>query len=130
MPTWAEIQQHARSTYKLQQDEENFFSLVFSFDGGRTHKIWVRKFAAMETEWLEFRAIVCKFTEMAPKVALRKNADLIIGSLALDADDDYILVHNAPLDSMDLSEFERPLHVIAGTADNLEKAHAEDNDKW
>ncbi len=128
MPTWPEIQQHARHTYKLQQDEADFFSLVFRYDDERTQKIWVRHFSAMDTEWLEFRSVVCRRTELPPEVALRKNADLIIGALALDEDDDYILVHNAPLATMDLDEFERPLHAIAYSADRLEQRFAAD--RW
>ncbi len=130
MPTWPEIQQHARHTYSLQQDEEDFFSLVFRYDDDRTQKIWVRHFSAMDAEWLEFRSVVCRGTELRPEVALRKNADFVIGALALDKDDDYVLVHNAPLATMDLDEFERPLHAIAYSADRLERRFAADNDKW
>lgn len=130
MPTWEEIQQYARSKYTLAQDEENFFSLVFGFDDGRSQKIWVRHFEAMDSHWLEFRSVVCKGAEMNPRVALRKNADFVVGSLALDSDDDYVLIHNAPLETMDLEEFERPLHALSFSADRLEKEYAEDNDAW
>ncbi len=130
MPSWAEIQEYARSKYILQHDEENWFSLIFEYDSGRTHRINVRKYAAFDEEWIEFLAMVCKGNEMPPKVALRKNHDLVIGALALDKDDDYVLVHNAPLATLDLPEFERPLHVIARTADSLEKDYSEGHDDF
>ncbi|MCB9780310.1 MAG: hypothetical protein H6742_17225 [Alphaproteobacteria bacterium] len=130
MPSWEEIQQYARSNYKLAEDEENWFSLVFGYDSGRSQKIWVRKFEAMDGEWLEFRSVVCKLDEMTPIVALRKNRQFVVGSLGLDKDDDYVFIHNAPLDSMDLDEFERPLHVVAHTADQLESQYAAEDDKW
>ncbi|MCB9558298.1 MAG: hypothetical protein H6707_19430 [Deltaproteobacteria bacterium] len=130
MPSWNEIQQYARSKYKLSYDEENRFALVFGLDGDRSQQIWVSKFEAFDEEWIEFRSVVCKGAEMPGKVALRKNANLVIGALALDSDDDYVLLHNAPLGTMDMVEFERPLHVLAKCADDLEKDYSEGSDDW
>jgi hypothetical protein len=130
MPSWAEIQEYARSKYILQNDEDTWFALVFSYDNGRTQKIRVGTFTAFDEPWIEFRSVVCKGAEMPAKVALRKNADFVIGSLALDGDDDYVMVHNAPLATLDPEEFDRPLRVIARTADSLEKDYSEGNDDW
>jgi hypothetical protein len=130
MPSWAEIQEYARSKYILQNDEDDWFALVFEFNSGRTQKIRVQRFTAFDEEWIEFRSVVCKGTELPTKVALRKNAEIVIGTLALDADEDYVMIHNAPLSSLDLVEFERPLHVIARTADDLEQSYSEGNDDW
>lgn len=130
MPTWKDISDYARSEYKLTHDEDGCFAMLFGFKGGRTQLIRVTRFRAFDEEWLEFRSVVCKGHEMPPKVALRKNAKLSIGALALDDDDDYNLIHNAPLRTMDLSEFDRPLHVIAKAADDLEKDYSEGRDDW
>ena len=130
MPTWTELQEYARSKYVLDDDEESFFSLVFKMDSGRTQKIRVRTFQAFDEAWIEFRSVVCKGTEMPPKVALHKNSEFAIGALALDSDEDYVLLHNAPLSTMDPAEFERPLHAISGTADSLEKDYSAGDDDW
>jgi len=130
MPSWTDIQQYARSKYTLAEDNEDIFSLVFRLPSERTQKIWVHKFEAFEEDWIEFRSVVCKFDELSPKIALRKNSSLVIGSLALDGDGDYVLLHNAPLATMDMDEFERPLHIIAHTADDLEKDYSEGDDEW
>ncbi len=130
MPTWEEIQQHARSKFTLQDDEDGYFGLVFGYDSGRSHKIFVRRFEAFDMDWLEFRATVCKGSEMAHAVALRKNLNFSVGALALDGDDDYVLIHNAPLGTMDMVEFELPLSIVARTADELEQQFAAETDKW
>jgi len=130
MPSWSEIQEFAREKFILQNDDDERFALVFSFEDGRSQKIGVAKFTAFDEDWIEFRSVVCKGSEMPPIIALRKNADMVIGTLALDSDNDYVLIHNAPLSSMDMIEFERPLHVIARTADKLEQSHSEGNDDW
>ena len=80
MPTWEEIQQHARSKFTLQDDEDGYFGLVFGYDSGRSHKIFVRRFEAFDMDWLEFRATVCKGSEMAHAVALRKNLNFSVGA--------------------------------------------------
>ena len=130
MPTWEDIQNFARSNYKLSADKDNFFTLVWRFDNDRTHKILVQKFTSFNEDWIEFRAVVCKGTEMAPVVALRKNLQLSIGALGLDKDGDYVLVHNQALKTMDLEEFTRPLQQVARTADKIEAQYSADNDKW
>lgn len=130
MPSWSEIQEFARGKYALSDDEEDYFALVFEFDSGRTQKIRVRRFSAFNEEWVEFYSVICKGTEMPAKIALRKNADLVMGAIALDSDDDYVIMHNAPLGTMDLIEFDRPLHVLARVADELEQQYSEGNDDW
>jgi hypothetical protein len=130
MPSWEDIQTYVRSNYNLSSDKENHFSMVWKFDNDRTHKILVRKFSSFGEDWLEFRAVVCKGSEMAPQVALRKNLQFSIGALGLDSDDDYVLVHNQPLKTMDMEEFLRPLNQVAKTADKIEAEYSGDNDKW
>lgn len=128
MPTWGEIQEYARSKYTLSQDHDEHFSLVFGFDDDRTQLINVRHFNAFDKDWIEFRSVICKEAEMAHKVALRKNDDFVVGAIALDSDGDYCFIYSVCLESMDPEEFELPLHVIARTADKLEKDYAASDD--
>lgn len=124
MPTWGEIQEYARSKYKLSVDEEQRFSIVWAYDNGRSQQIWVRNFQAMERDWIEFRTYVCRAGELKPEVALAKNFGYSIGALAVDSDGDYVMLHNALLATLDPDEFELPLRVLAGTADEIEKDHS------
>ena len=128
MPTWNEIKDYARSKYKLMEDEERYFSLVFGFSNDRSQKIFVRVFDAFDMQWVEFRSVVCHGDKMPAKVALKKNEEFACGALALDRDGDYVLIYNAPLPTMDPDEFELPLNVIARTADKLESEYSGDDD--
>jgi hypothetical protein len=129
MPTWPEIQAYVRGKYKMSKDEETRFAIVFKEQGDRSQMIWVRPFKAHDQEFLEFKSYICKEDELAPKVALRKNAELAVGSLAL-LDTHYALLHNVPLKSMDVEEFELPLHLIAILADQLEKTYSSEKDAY
>ncbi len=124
MPTWREIQEYVRSKYTLNADDDERFSLIWEYDDGRTQLINVRHFNAFDKDWVEFRSAVCKEAEMAHRVALRKNDDFVVGALSIDEDGDYCFVYSACLDTMDPDEFELPLHVIARTADRLEKDYS------
>lgn len=124
MPTWGEIQEYARSKYKLQNDNPESFSLVFAYDDKRTQLIMCRHFTAFDKHWVEYRSPVCKEAEMTHKVALRKNDDFVVGAITLDQNGIYCFVYSACLDTMDPDEFELPLHVVARTADRLEKEYS------
>ena len=127
MPTWGEIQEYVRKKYKLSHDDDESFVLNWKFSDERTQRILVRRFNAFDQDWVEFRSAVCKEGAIPHRVALKKNFDFVIGALAIDADGDYVVTYSHPLASMDIDEFELPLHVIARTADNLEGSYtAED----
>jgi hypothetical protein len=129
MPTWAEIQDYARSKYKLSRDEDNSFALIWAYDNNRTQQIFVRRFEAFDEDFIEFRTPVCKEPEMSHTVALRKNAQFVVGALALE-DGHIFMMHNAPLRTMDIDEFEMPLHVLARTADKLEEEYSSGSDDF
>jgi len=129
MPTWAEIQAYVRGKYTLAKDEEGRFAIVFRERDDRSQMIWVRSFKAFDQEFLEFKSYICKEDELAPKVALRKNAELAVGSIAL-IEQHYALLHNVPMKNMDVEEFELPLHAIAIQADQLEKTYSSERDAY
>lgn len=119
MQSWSALQDYVRSKYKLQDDHEGWFSLVFTVGTERTQLISVRRFAAFDSEWIEFRSAVCREGQMDPKFALRKSAEMAVGSLVLSGDK-YYVSYSVPLQTMQETEFEIPLHVLARTADQLE----------
>lgn len=130
MPTWGEIQEYARSKYKLDDDEAEWFSLVFGYNDGRTQKIRVARFEYRDDEWVEFRSAVCKESDMAHRVALKKNNKFAVGGLALDDEGDYVFLYSACLKTMDINEFEDPLHIVAMTADSIEEEFSSEDDAY
>ncbi|MEM1416202.1 MAG: hypothetical protein AAGH15_14945 [Myxococcota bacterium] len=127
MPTWAEVQEYARSKYKLAEDKENSFKLVFEYQNGRLQAVIVSRFEAMNREWCDFASAACRLDQMAAEVALRKNFQFAVGALCLDRDI-YVVRYSVQMATMDMEEFELPLHVVASTADKLEQEFAASDD--
>ncbi len=125
MSRWNELQTYARSKYRLALDEESKFAVIFAIpdpsrqDGGRTQQIVVSLFRAIERDFIELRTPVCREAELEPRAALLHNSTWSIGALALH-EGMYYLVHKALLKTLDVEEFELPLHAMALHADTLE----------
>jgi hypothetical protein len=73
VPTWDELQDHARKTYTLNRDEESFFGLLWKYDEERSQQITVRRYSMQDQGWIEFRTFVAHEADLNPRVALRKN---------------------------------------------------------
>lgn len=123
MPTWAEVQEYARSKYKLADDRDNSFKLVFEYQNKRLQAVIVSRFEALNRDWCDFASACCQLDQMNPEVALRKNFQFAVGALCLDRDT-YIVRYSVQMATMDMEEFELPLHVVASTADKLEQEFA------
>lgn len=127
MPTWSEIQEYARSKYKLASDDKDSFKLVFEYDNDRLQAVIVSRFEAIDREWCDFASACCKKDQMSPEVALEKNFQFAVGAIALDKDI-YVVRYAVQMATMDMEEFELPLHVVASTADKLEQEFASGDD--
>lgn len=124
MPSWHELREHARTQYTVDKMEDDWFSVQWALDEGRTQRVVMSRYEAFEQEWVEFRSFVCAEAELSPRVALRKNDELAIGAFTLDEDGDYALVHRAALASLDQVEFALPVQALAVAADRFEREHA------
>ncbi len=120
MPSWGEVQEYARSKYKLAEDNENNFKLVFEYQNKRLQAVIISRFEAMNRDWCDFASACCKLNEMSPETALRKNMGFAVGAIALDRDI-YVVRYTCQMGTMDMEEFELPLHVVASTADQIEQ---------
>ena len=129
MPTWADVQEYARSKYKLAADDENSFKLVFEYENDRLQAVIVSRFEAMGREWCDFASAACKLDQLSPEQALKKNFEFAVGALCLD-EDIYVVRYSVQLDTMDMEEFELPLHVVATTADKIEREFAGEADQF
>lgn len=121
MASWDDVRAYMRTHYKLLEEDEEHVSLLFGFDDNRRHSITLTLFEAMDREWLLFEARVCRRELLESERALRLNAKSVVGYLALDRDDFYVMRHTALLSTLDPDELVVPMHVLVKVADKLEE---------
>jgi hypothetical protein len=119
MPSWDEVREHAREKYNLQEETDRSFKLVWEYRNGRFQMITVSRFEAIDREWVDFVSAACKREQLEPEEALKRNYTFAQGALCLDGDV-YVVRYSTLLATMDMDEFELPLHIVAQTADQLE----------
>lgn len=127
MADWAGLQEWVRENYELENDEDDWFGVTIEYDDGRSQKVVVSHFTFNDTDWAEIRSPICNEDELAPKVALKKNAEFAVGGLGLK-DGKYYLFYSVPLEDLSEDEFDVPLHVIARSADALEATYSGGDD--
>lgn len=121
MPTWTDIKDHARSIYKLAEEHEHSFKVVFEYPGRRLQAVIVAHYRAMGREWIDFSSACCRIDELDPKVALEQSFGLAVGSLCLDGDI-YVVRHTVASESFALADLELIMHVVARAADQIEQS--------
>jgi hypothetical protein len=121
VPTWTDIKDHARSSYKLAEEHEHSFKVVFEYPGSRLQAVIVAHYRAMGREWIDFSSACCRVDELDPKVALEQSFGLAVGSLCLDGDV-YVVRHTVASESFALGDLELIMHVVARAADQIEQS--------
>lgn len=127
MLTWAEIQEHARAKYKLADDHEDSFKLVWRYDNDRLQQILVNCYAALGEAWCNFTSPACRRDKLTPEVALQRSLSFAVGSICLDQDI-YVIRYSLPMSALKLETFDLLLGVIASTADVLEEELSDSDD--
>ena len=123
MPTWNELREHVRKTYRLDDDEADMVSMVWGYDDGRSQKIILRRYEAFDRSLVELKSAFARRKDAEPEVLLRKNAELPLATVAL-AGDVYMVVYNLLLDHLDFDDLDLYLSRVAAVADTLEETYA------
>ena len=121
MPTWTDIKDHARSSYKLAEEHDHSLKVVFEYPGGRLQAVIVSNYQAMGRSWVDFSSACCRVDRMDPQAALQQSFSLAVGSLCLDGDV-YVVRHTVLVDHLQLTDLELSMHAVAKAADQIERA--------
>lgn len=121
MPTWTDIKDHARSSYKLAEEHDHSFKVVFQYPGGRLQAVIVAHYEAMGREWTDFSSACCRADRLEPRAALRQSFNLAVGSLCLDGDV-YVVRYTVNTDHLQVTDLELLLHAVARAADQIEQS--------
>lgn len=126
MPTWDEAQGYQRTKYRLIRDEPNWLGMEWQTaseisDGEpATHCLKIECISAFERPWLLLLATICAEDNIDVRSALRYNALLAIGSLAVDSGRCYLRAA-LPLGTITWAELDRAIEFIASEATKLRR---------
>ncbi|MFW2389216.1 MAG: hypothetical protein ACN4G0_12820 [Polyangiales bacterium] len=121
MSTWTDIKDHTRSSYKLAEEHDHSFKVVFAYPGNRLQAVIVSHYQAMGRSWIDFSSACCRADRLDPHAALRQSFNLAVGSLCLDGDV-YVVRHTVMVEQLDLSDLELLMHNVARAADQIEQS--------
>lgn len=122
--SFAEVQAHLRSRYRLQKDEAQSFLLGFAFDppGGASpdqapliQGVSGQLVTVEGRDFLLLRAEVCSDRALDPLAALLHSAKLVLGALLL-LGNHYVLRYTLPLSSLALADLDYALTYLAREA--------------
>jgi hypothetical protein len=121
VPTWTDIKDHARSSYKLAEEQEHSFKVVFEYPGRRLQAVIVSHYQTMGRSWVDFSSACCRADRLEPEAALQQSFNLAVGSLCQDGDV-YVIRHTVMVDHMRIQDLEVSMHAVARAADQIEKS--------
>lgn len=121
VPTWTDIKDHARSSYKLAEEHDHSFKVVFEYPGGRLQAVITAHYEAMGRAWVDFSSACCRVDRLDPRDALQQSFNLAVGSLCLDGEV-YVVRHTVSSDHLELADLELLMHAVARAADQIEQA--------
>ncbi len=121
VPSWTDIKDHARSSYKLAEEHEHSFKVVFEYPGGRLQAVIAAHYQAMGCSWVDFSSACCRYERLDPRAALEQSFGLAVGALCLDGDV-YVVRHTVHVDHLALSDLALLMHLVARAADQIERS--------
>ncbi|MBT3219527.1 MAG: hypothetical protein HN348_10580 [Proteobacteria bacterium] len=122
MPSWADVQKHMRRKYRLENDQDDMLSMVWSYDDGRSQKIIVRRYKALGRAMLEFKSAFARKGNVEAVDMLRENSKLPLATISLSGEV-YLIIYNALLQNMHFDDFDFILSRVAAVADTLEEKY-------
>jgi hypothetical protein len=128
MGDWDDLRRYIETNYKIADGHIDAVKLVFDVDGTRTQAVWVTRLG--DSGWAEIATAVCRESEITPRDALRRNATMIVGGLALHGSGIVIFRHSFPLANLKADEFEEPLRTAVEYGDALERELSGSGDLW
>ncbi|GBU26766.1 hypothetical protein R84B8_00278 [Treponema sp. R8-4-B8] len=121
MASWDQVKNFIRSNYKVQNDEGDFFKMVFDLSNDRTQMVFVQKVQTKQNGiWIQISSPVGIIGQEKMNKALETLNDKVCGGLVKIGDKHFVR-HCMPIDDMSLDEFAVPLTFITSSADDLEK---------
>ncbi len=124
MASWSELKQYINNHYKVADENEDMIKLNFETGGllSQVVIIWHEQLSGTGEHWIQIESPFGEIGSLDLVAALNAVGNTVCGGMSLVGGSLVTFRHSVPLDDINISEFEAPLHLVIGTADRLEQA--------
>ncbi|EWC60024.1 hypothetical protein UO65_4677 [Actinokineospora spheciospongiae] len=125
--TWADLAAYVREEYEVIEEREDEIRLEFRFekydeeDERSQIVVLLREVLDNKHEWVQIASPVGLAASVDLAALLREVGHGSIACGAAIMGDHVVLRHSLPLRDLDVHEFDDPLALLAGTADQIEE---------
>lgn len=120
MASWGQLVDYVRANYRIADQTDRMLQLNFSFDDGRTQRVFVWHTPTQSgEEWIQIESPIGELDRIDLRELLKLVEKSVVGGIA--ALGEYaVLRESVPLADMSVEEFESPFRFVRGTADSFE----------
>lgn len=121
MATWQDLANYIRAHYKVAEEAPGMMKLIFDTGDLRSQVVMVWRVTLNDgaEEWLQIESPFAELGTVDLGRALQEVGQIVCGGLAI-VGNVLTIRHAAPLENLNINEFERPLGLVTNTADRLE----------
>jgi hypothetical protein len=121
--SWEALKDAAKSRYRLAEDYDRAFKVVFKHADGRLQAVIVSHYEAMGHHWVDLSSACCRIEQLEPQDALMHGFNLAVGALCLDGEV-YVVRHTVLLEDLSLDSLLIHVHAVARAADQIGRSVA------
>jgi|SRR6266567_7447679 len=122
MATWPTLMEYVRSHYKIADEKPDSLKLIFDVGDLRSQVVFLWRMSLMDgaEEWVQIESPFGRLGTVDLRGAIDSMGKTVCGGIAAMGELATVR-HSVPLVNLDINEFERPLALVTGTADRLER---------
>jgi|TergutMp193P3_1026864.scaffolds.fasta_scaffold364625_1 1,2-phenylacetyl-CoA epoxidase PaaB subunit len=121
MATWKQIKDFIRSNYKLQEDEGDFFQMLFELEEDRSQMIFVQKIKSEAGDiWVQISSPIGTIEDDEIDDALEMMNDKLCGGMVKIGERHFVR-QNMLIDDLSPEQFVTLMQIVMNAADEMEQ---------
>jgi hypothetical protein len=122
MATWSALTEYVRSHYKISDETPGSLKLIFDVGDLRSQVVFLWRMSLLDgaEDWVQIESPFGRLDSVNLRGAAEAMRENVCGGIGAWGELATVR-HAVPLLNLDINELERPLSLVTGTADRLER---------
>lgn len=122
MANWSSVTEYMRSHYKISDERPDSMKLLFDVGDLRSQMVFLWRMSLLDgtEEWVQIESPFGRLDSVDLRGAIEATRNTVCGGIGA-AGELATVRHAIPLLNLDINELERPLLLVTGMADSLER---------